>query len=779
MNKIFTTLLLSFVIYYAAGQTYNMGSIGIVSTCGGNFYDNGGELGDYASNMNSTMTFCSNSSGFISVDFSSMSLSAGDNLYVYYGDVVDGTPNLTNPPVGLITSTCRCITFVFVSDAITVSSGWAGTIGCTSPSIVANDYIMNSTTPPLNGDCLLGQTNVGSTSDVSSGCFSSGNTVWYGFSLSGGNNTIEVSLKDATFPNVEYALLYNYNCSDGSATVAGTQCTTTGSTAQWTNLTQSYYWLGISSTTTGTFDLCINQSYTDVCGDYYCGQSESCLTCPYDCGICPETTGGPYFHPTKGMQSTCLGQCMVATNTGTYFDDGGPATTYSRDINQVYRTFCPKDSLMALRATISHMGIEYPATGCKDQLLVKNGPTLGSTTIWSGCGNTALPVIRTTSGAYGGGVFTSTHTSGCLTFAFSSDAANTGYWEGWEIAFTTVPAIGVNTYNNDCVRSIPLCDDYTVSSQMYGPGMVSEACASCALAENYSEWYKVKVASGGIMEFEIKPLGNSDMDFAVYKADSCGAIEEPIRCSHATYASPGKTGLTKSAGDISETISGDQWVAELPIQTNETYYIMVNEVNKNNPNSYTLDFILSAGASFDCSIVLPVTFHDFSANIVNKKVELIWETATEANNDYFTVERSVDGIHFEPLVHIDGAGNSNELLRYSFVDEAPVQGLAYYRIKQTDFDGIFDYSLVLPVDILDVKDPWLNMYPSPAAEAIHISTDESSMNKPLIVYNAIGAEVWHGTVTGSEMDLSVADFDEGLYYLSIENKARQSFLVVH
>lgn len=770
--------MLTAVLSTAFSQDYNMGSQNYVSTCSGNFYDNGGIAGNYTNDFNDTITFQSNSNSIISVLFTSVSLMAGDNLYVYFGNSATGTPDITNPAAGLIKSNCCCITFVFVSNSLVVSTGWAASINCAAPA-VANDYPVTAYTALPDGSFLTGQSNVGAKDDLTSDCFDAGNTVWYSISLTGGMNTIDVTMQNATFPDVQYLLIYDYSCLDGSAEISGAQCMAPSEIANWTNLTHGNYWLGIATEATGTFDLSITESYLDYCGDFYCGSGESCLTCPFDCGICPETEGGPYFHTTKGMQSTNLGQCITTTNAGTYFDNSGPANAYSNDIQQVFRTFCPKSTNNIIQATINVLSVEYAAAICNDQLYVRDGPSEYSTVLWSGCGN--LPTVRTLSGNYNSGVFQSSDESGCLTFTFNSNGSNSGYWEGWEIELLEIPSVAGPdlNYNNDCVRAIPLCNDYTVSSQMFGPGLISEACGSCALAESYSEWYKVKVSSGGTMEFEITPLGNSDMDFAIYQVEECGELSSPIRCSHAFYAPPGKTGLRKHSGDMSEDVYGDQWVSEIKVETGKMYYIMINEWNKNNPNSYTLDFKLSDGASFDCSIVLPVTFLDFSASVKKSGVELIWKTASETNNDFFTIERSTDGFSYVPLATMDGSGNSNEIVSYFFMDENPVQGLAYYRIKQTDFDGNFDYSQTLPVDFLDQKLPWLNVYPSPATEILHISTDESSIDATYSIYNALGAIVETGHWVKTEFDLQIADFDDGMYYLSINGSKQVSFMVSH
>ncbi len=83
----------------------------------------------------------------------------------------------------------------------------------------------------------------------------------------------------------------------------------------------------------------------------------------------------------------------------------------------------------------------------------------------------------------------------------------------------------------------------------------------------------------------------------------------------------------------------------------------------------------------------------------NKIVDLKWTTASEVNNDYFSVEKSADGQNFFSVATIKGAGNSSSALQYEITDNTPLKGLSYYKLKQTDFDGKFSYSQVVPVTI--------------------------------------------------------------------------------
>jgi hypothetical protein len=89
---------------------------------------------------------------------------------------------------------------------------------------------------------------------------------------------------------------------------------------------------------------------------------------------------------------------------------------------------------------------------------------------------------------------------------------------------------------------------------------------------------------------------------------------------------------------------------------------------------------------------LPISLLNFNATPILESVKIDWTTLTETNNDYFTIERTKDAVNFEPIAKVYGAGNSNAMLNYSLYDENPFNGLSYYRLTQTDFDGKQTYS---------------------------------------------------------------------------------------
>ena len=133
---------------------------------------------------------------------------------------------------------------------------------------------------------------------------------------------------------------------------------------------------------------------------------------------------------------------------------------------------------------------------------------------------------------------------------------------------------------------------------------------------------------------------------------------------------------------------------------------------------------------------LSVELRSFTVNCATNQnpegIRLHWSTATETNNDYFTVERSADGINFEAIGTVDGAGNSSTTLNYEFVDDE-ASGI-YYRLKQTDFNGIFEH-----FGTLAVENCGGTVFPNPAADELTIRFFSEADDEIILeVYDVIG-----------------------------------------
>ena len=147
----------------------------------------------------------------------------------------------------------------------------------------------------------------------------------------------------------------------------------------------------------------------------------------------------------------------------------------------------------------------------------------------------------------------------------------------------------------------------------------------------------------------------------------------------------------------------------------------------------------------------------------NKNNIISFTTASETNNDYFTIERSVDGITYEAIGEIKGAGNSSKELSYEFTDEKPLTGLNYYRIKQTDYDGKYSYPEVRSVRFTDGAS--VTVSPRTTEGRVDITTDMEDYN--VEVYTAAGAQVKAFTGMNADQSISIEDLKAGIYFLRV------------
>ena len=174
---------------------------------------------------------------------------------------------------------------------------------------------------------------------------------------------------------------------------------------------------------------------------------------------------------------------------------------------------------------------------------------------------------------------------------------------------------------------------------------------------------------------------------------------------------------------------------------------------------------------------LPIDLLSFNATpFENSSVKIDWQTTTEINNDYFTIERSIDVIDWETVNQIDGAGNSSNLIAYHKLDKEPYAGTSYYRLKQTDFDGKFSYSKTATVTIKTVNS--ISIYPNPAQNQIIISGDKNEM-KSLQIYTALGKNATKLTsiIQRSETRLvvDISKLNSGIYFLKTETTANKIY----
>lgn len=120
-----------------------------------------------------------------------------------------------------------------------------------------------------------------------------------------------------------------------------------------------------------------------------------------------------------------------------------------------------------------------------------------------------------------------------------------------------------------------------------------------------------------------------------------------------------------------------------------------------NDHHFQIDDVLIYPFDVSCATVLPVQLVSFTAERDGNTSLLQWETASEENNDYFLVERINENGYFVPIGTVDGHGTTSAYNFYSLIDEAPLPGTNYYRLRQVDFNGQFAYSAIRTVDFAE------------------------------------------------------------------------------
>jgi hypothetical protein len=139
---------------------------------------------------------------------------------------------------------------------------------------------------------------------------------------------------------------------------------------------------------------------------------------------------------------------------------------------------------------------------------------------------------------------------------------------------------------------------------------------------------------------------------------------------------------------------------------------------------------------------LPISLIDFSANCVNGIAKILWSTASETNNDFFSIERSLDGINWINIANIPGAGNSNQTNNYTYSDENSIDYYVYYRLKQTDFDGNVKTFSPVSVNCSSSADMEVNVFPNPFKEEIILNINNIDYSNAMVnVFDIIGNKI--------------------------------------
>lgn len=268
-------------------------------------------------------------------------------------------------------------------------------------------------------------------------------------------------------------------------------------------------------------------------------------------------------------------------------------------------------------------------------------------------------------------------------------------------------------------------------------------------------------------------VGCTRADESVLTSDVMGFITNPM--SSTSTDGCGSANITDT-GDCPGGMDGVSGTVPNSGQTGTLSFTVGNVAN--GPVTIELDAFFFDGSGcgrateFIAAAVLPITLENFEARQHEELVELNWTTSMEQNNDYFTLERSFDGKNFFEVATITGAGDSEELLDYSFTDRTATEllgnGTAYYRLSQTDYDGTTNVAKIIQVELTGK-----NLF-----DVIRVAQSETDMTLDFVAPTNGTATVDVYDLNGRRLVRNAAAAGEGFNSIVVDKAALTSGLYV-
>lgn len=243
-----------------------------------------------------------------------------------------------------------------------------------------------------------------------------------------------------------------------------------------------------------------------------------------------------------------------------------------------------------------------------------------------------------------------------------------------------------------------------------------------------------------------------------------------------------------SATSFTPTIVSQGWVPAANLTSTSSTTANVVPTATGNNQCFTYSVTDNFGCTYtqpqcinvNCT-ALPVGLLSFDATAIsNDRVQLVWETATEQNNDFFLIERSSNGLdNWELVANVKGAGNSNSPRNYMSFDEAPLDGISYYRLSQFDFDGARFVADVQTVLIDRNLETGIEIFPNPSRGLVQVRADLVSLSK-LQITDANGKNVTSMVKVIPQNDASVTidlrGLSHGVYTIKAGEKTTRLVL---
>lgn len=183
---------------------------------------------------------------------------------------------------------------------------------------------------------------------------------------------------------------------------------------------------------------------------------------------------------------------------------------------------------------------------------------------------------------------------------------------------------------------------------------------------------------------------------------------------------------------------------------------------------WSTDYTVGSEVALVHTAALPVELIYFNIEKKEQAVLLAWQTATETNNEGFEVQHSTDGRHWNALGFVEGQGTTFEKQDYNFTHTQPSKFLNYYRLKQQDFDGQFEYSPIRSV-LFNVPDSQIKVFPNPAQSVANVQLPKDFLEATIQIFDASGRQHFSQRMEGSQslQNIDLSGWHPGFYLIKI------------
>jgi len=445
----------------------------------------------------------------------------------------------------------------------------------------------------------------------------------------------------------------------------------------------------------------------------------------------------------------------------TFTDTGGEDNNYSPGDNGQTWTLCADAANEILKFDFSLFLANNPGT--TPALLAYEGSSLpGNLNDWD---------YNFQQGGYfpSGGSYSQTNpiksTGQCMSFYFSISGTETNPgFEAYVSCCTADEIAGCGNSNTAGNAFTEMIDNYCSENQIgdvysLKSGQSDSDSRDCTTLSSNQTFYEITCdGDGGMLTVDVGPNDNGGtVDAALYGPISGGC--------------PNYTGGSQVACESDM----DPNPITVPVNADDVYLLVIAGENRGSFD------IVGSGTAFESTV--PITLLEFNGEAIGKDVQLTWSSANEINNDFFTIERSKNGVDFEKISDVSSKGNSSQTQKYEFLDSRAYIGSSYYRLSQTDLDGTYTELAIIEVETKSSNDR-ISLFPNPnSGNRLTIGGISPDVKYQVSFVNTIGESVLKSTIGNDygEGELDVSELAIGVYFMSItdgETKWVEKFIKV-